>query len=199
MNINLEQKVVFIGGRWSWKTTVWREFANRISATFKDGDDATKEEMHWESIDEYVTRMNWFHFRKTIEHPAFKKLMNWETEVLALGWGTTTFWSVKNGNTGEEFSDVVNSEILKNSWAIVIYLRATPEVLAERIKNDVDSAENRPNLWSESESILEEAQRVYNERDPKYTQQATDVIDTVGKSIDEIVTEAMDIVSKKSA
>ena len=195
----MNQKVVFIWQRWSWKSKIWEKVAERLNKSFVDWDDALNEQMQGESISDYVKRINWYHLRKTQEHPVFKSLMEWDKDIISLGGGTTTFWEVENLNTSETFSSEVNAEILRSSWAIVIYLEATPEVLAERVENDLKNIENRPSLSEDEETVLEEATRIYEERDPKYKEQATHIINTVDKTIDEVVDEIVGLLEKEIA
>ncbi len=79
-----------------------------------------------------------------------------------------------------------NNELLQKNGKIV-FLRATLETLAKRLKVDG----NRPLLQTSTESIRDRLSRLMTERSPVYEHVADYIVDVDGKSPEEIASEIL--------
>ncbi len=84
-----------------------------------------------------------------------------------------------------------NNELLQENGKIV-FLRATLETLAQRLKVDG----NRPLLQTSTESIRDRLSRLLTERSPVYEHVADYIVDVDGKTPDEVAREIVDLVKE---
>ena len=75
--------------------------------------------------------------------------------------------------------------------AVVVWLTASPETIAKRMLGDVKTASQRPSL-SGKLSAIDEIATVLAAREPIYREAAGLIVDTEGKTIDELVEEIAD-------
>lgn len=154
-------QIVLLGARGSGKTTVGRAVANHFGCEFVDVDDVI------------VTRAG-----KTIAQifaddgePAFRDLESAVVEDV-LRWTDDRVISLGGGSIVRES----NRDLLARSSAYRYYLRATPEVLDERIRADPRTAANRPALTKYTAGV-DEIRHLLAAREPLYRQVKTHEID----------------------
>ena len=115
------------------------------------------------------------HFRK-LETEIVKELAAKDDLVISTGGGLV----LKNEN----------NVLLKENGKI-IFLRATLETLAKRLKVDG----NRPLLQTSTESIRDRLERLLAERSPVYEHVADYIVDVDGKTPEDIAKEIVSVVS----
>ena len=145
--------VALIGYRGSGKTTVGRKLADRLWQKFYDVDDLIVKNAG-QSIREIFEHHGEEHFRD-LETAALRQLLQIPDYVLGLGGGTL----------GRE----QNRTLLRASARKIFYLRCDPQVLLNRVQNDPNSADTRPNLTTLGGGI-DEIRLKLVEREPIYRQ-----------------------------
>ncbi len=149
--------IVLIGLRGSGKTTCGRLLADRLGLRFIDLDDITPTLMGETRAGDALARHGEPAFREA-EVRALNSTLDERGIVLALGGGTPT----AKGAT----------DLLRESGARVVYLRARPETLRARlVRTELDL---RPSL--SGKGTIPELDEYFEARDPKYR--------TLGKTID---------------
>jgi len=166
---------VLIGMMGAGKTTLGRRLARRLSRPFIDSD---------QQIEARTGRT----VREIFEadgEPAFRAL---ETEALAdaLDTASPSIVAAAGGTVLAE----VNRQRMRDHGT-VIWLRADPSELAERVRNGT----HRPLLAADPEATLH---RLAAERAALYTELADHIVDTTGREPDEIVDELCALVSQGS-
>lgn len=156
--------LILIGLRGSGKSTIGRAVAVRLARPFVDLDDLTPRELGCTSVAEAWSRGEGA-FRAA-EVGALRNVIETDNQVIALGGGTPT---------APGAADLLR-EHRDGGRAVIIYLRATPEILRERLA-DADNA-HRPALLPGSSDPLSEIDRVHTARDPVYRALASAVIET---------------------
>ena len=159
-----------MGLRGSGKSTIGPTVSIRVGLPFKDLDPLALAWGGVRTVHEVVDTGGWPAFRE-MERSALERVLTGESCVLALGGGTPTDAGCRK---------------LLETWQhagglTLVYLRAQPATLAERIS----PSDNRPSLLGGDPS--EEIGRVFDERDPLYSELADAVIACDGLSIDEQV------------
>lgn len=156
-----------IGYRGTGKSTVGRRVAERLRETFYDTD-AEIERRAGRSIAEIFAAEGETAFR-ALEAAMVDELSCGSRSVLALGGGVV----LRPGNRAK----------LKNRGRTV-WLVARPETLWQRILADEASGHHRPNLTASGG--LNEVLEVLSRRLPVYRECADWVVDTEGRTVDEI-------------
>jgi shikimate kinase len=163
--------IALLGLRGSGKSTVGRRLAEALGRPFVDLDDRALARLGAGSVTEAWARHGEAAFRAA-ELGELERVLAGEPEaVVALGGGTGMI---------DGFNSVVNGR------ARVVYLQASPSVLAARLQ---DGDENRPPLTSggtATGSITGEMETVYGQRDPRYAQLASIVVDAEA-DVEEVV------------
>ena len=118
--------IFLIGYMGSGKTTLGRQFAEKLGCRFIDMDDLFVEK-HGGSIPRYFKEMGEMAFRER-EHDLLKSLLSFKDAVIATGGGTPCFFD--------------NMDFM-NKAGLTIYLKASVEEIHHRIKDD---AASRPML-----------------------------------------------------
>ncbi len=162
------RSIVLMGLRGSGKSTIGPMLAERlVGFEFQDLDDAILEDSAFPAIADIVKAEGWEGFRNR-EHEQLT-LWLWALDklphkrlVLALGGGTPT----------HEPSRALLQSAELHAIVALVYLRNTPETLAQRMATSAD----RPSLTGADP--VAEIQRVFEERDGLYRSLADVVIDT---------------------
>lgn len=153
-------QIVLIGMPGCGKTTVGRSLARRMGLPFKDSD-AEIEQRLGGTIRQYFDAHGEDAFRD-LEEQAIDELTQGPPGVLATGGGAV----LREANRQR-----------LHERGTVIYLRASPEYLARRLRND----RKRPLL--QVADPLARLRTLYAERDPLYRKTAHHILDTHGLSL----------------
>jgi len=159
------QMFYLIGPRGSGKTTIGKKLAEQKSCQFVDTDKLIVERAG-SSIAQIVEQYGWEHFRH-LESEVLKSISHSDT-VVSTGGGIILLKE--------------NQRVMRTNGT-VIYLSATPEILAARLAAE-PQAEQRPSLTGKS--ILEEIEEVMSQRESLYRETAHYVIDA-GLPIESII------------
>lgn len=163
----LLMNIVLIGYRGSGKSTVGGRLAAHLGMRFVDIDHLI-EERHGARISDMVKSHGWDHFR-AIEKRVIKEISRLDHLIIAPGGGAVL--------------DVNNIMALRRR-GIMIWLKASPEVLIKRIDNDPHTIHQRPPL-TQKESF-EEIEEVLTYRGPFYEWASEIQIDTSTLKIEEV-------------
>ena len=162
--------IVLVGMMGAGKTTVGRALAARLDVDFVDTDDLVSVSVGC-SIRELFERHGEAHFRR-VESSVLEEVLDAITSgVIGCGGGIVTADS--------------NRRLLKDALATVVWLRATPTSLAERLDGDAD----RPLLDGD---VSERLNALSAERGTWYAEVADAVVDVDDRSIDHIVDEILE-------
>lgn len=165
----LHRPLFLIGYRGSGKSTVARHLAQKWNVVAADSDDAV-EQASGRSIGELFAE----------SEPKFREL---ERQIVALMCvGGPMVASLGGG----AILDASTRERIKEAGHVV-WLTASSEDLAERIRADASTAGRRPSLTSQG--LYDEITEVLAARTPLYQECADVEIDTSGKTPDEIADE----------
>jgi shikimate kinase len=93
---------------------------------------------------------------------------------------------------GGVVTDDENIDLMKQSGAVV-WLRATPDTILERMQQDTRTGDLRPSLTDRE--LKTEVMETLKERQPLYTIAKTMDVDTDGKTITEISYEVVSFLS----
>ncbi|MDO5691683.1 MAG: shikimate kinase [Pseudomonadota bacterium] len=159
--------LILIGLPGSGKSTAGRQLARRLGLAFKDAD-AEIESRAGMSVREYFSAHGEAAFRD-LEEQILDELTQTQTEsavIIATGGGAVL--------------RPVNRQRLRERGT-VIYLRASAEQLAKRLRHDT----KRPLL--QVADPLKRLRALYEERDPLYRECAHYVVDTHGSSLPMLV------------
>ena len=162
------ENIILVGYMGSGKSTVGQALAKERGMRFLDTD-AAIEEAEGCSI------------REIFEERGEKSFRDLETEYLRRLKATTVNTVIATG--GGIVLRNENRELLKRTGR-VIWLKASVEETLSRVKSDT----GRPLLDSASEvELAEKIERMLRERTPAYGAAASDIIETDGKTVPEIV------------
>ncbi len=164
--------VLLIGLRCSGKSTVGRLLADRLQRPFIDLDDRTPAILDCATAGDALRAHGEPAFRAA-ETQALRAVLAEPTEsIIALGGGTPT----------APGAAAVLLDAQGAGHAVIVYLRATPEVLAARMTSG--EASSRPALIGPSS--IDEVPAIFIRRDPLYTRLADRIIDAA-QSVNAIV------------
>jgi Shikimate kinase len=149
------------------KTTLGKPLAQSLGKTFLDADDEL-EKREARSIPEIFAQNGEVFFRER-EEKLLREFVRSENIVLATGGGVV----LREAN---------RTLLMENGT--VVYLRATPEILTQRLRH---RQKNRP-LLHDVDDMLERLQTLYRERDSLYQQTAHIVFE---EQSDETLTSAL--------
>ena len=154
--------IVLIGFMGTGKTSLGKAAARKLKIPFLDTDDLIVEKEGM-TINEIFATKGEAYFR-SLETQIIKELQELEGgHVIAAGGGLPL---------REE-----NRPLLKK-LGHVIYIRTSPQILAERLESDT----KRPVLKQGEGTILEKVERILGEREPKYVDAADIIIENDGRS-----------------
>jgi shikimate kinase len=161
-------RVVFlIGYRGSGKTTLAELLAKRLGWKWVDADPLL-EARAGRSIREIFAAEGEAAFRDQ-EALLLEELCTYRQHVIATGGGVILRPS--------------NCEKLKSA-GFIVWLRAAPKILWERINQDATTGQRRPNL---TVGGLAEVEELLRQREPFYRECANLIIDTAGQTPEQIV------------
>lgn len=156
--------IALVGMPGSGKSTVGRHLARQLGWRFADSDAEIERELG-ESIRSYFEKAGEDSFR-SLETEVLGSLLQRSTMVLATGGGAV----LREANRK-----------LLSAHAQVVYLRATPEDLARRLRHDTQ----RPLL--QGGDPLRKLRDLFQVRDPLYREVANFTIDTGRSSVPTLV------------
>jgi shikimate kinase len=171
-SLNQERNLVLIGYRATGKTAVGALLAQRLSRPLVDLDQVLEEEMG-RSIADLVAEKGWAEFRSR-EKELVARFGRKGGQVLATGGGAVL--------------DQENAKILREN-GVVVWLRADPATIQERLSRDEREVSQRPSLTGRS--TLEEVAEVLQCRQPLYGAAAHIVIDTDQHTLDQVVEKVL--------
>ncbi|OIN95474.1 MAG: hypothetical protein AUJ48_03080 [Deltaproteobacteria bacterium CG1_02_45_11] len=156
-----------IGYRCTGKTTVGKALANILGWPFLDADSELVKE-YGRTITEIVAQEGWNSFREK-EKSITKKLCALDKHVIASGGGV-----------------VLNRENVENmkKGGTIVWLKATPEIIKERITQDETTKDSRPSLTAKG--LIAEIEETLAARNPLYEKAMDFCIDTDALSIGDI-------------
>lgn len=169
--------IYLIGYRAVGKSAVGRMLAAVLTRTFIDTDCEISEKAGM-TISQYVRKMGWTAFRE-LERSILQSICKQDTQVVATGGGVVL--------------DPQNIESMRATGTLV-WLKASPQTIGERLLKDQRSEQTRPALSSKG-SILE-IEEILTQRLPYYEQAMDLSIETDAMTITQICT---DLVSQLSA
>jgi shikimate kinase len=164
-----------IGYRCTGKTSAGKTLAAKLGLTFVDSDRVITTEIGC-SIAEFIAANGWAAFRET-ERKVMARLSEMDRQVVAAGGGTVI---------------VTENVVRMRSSGKVIWLRASPDAIRQRMQADAGSAANRPPLTGQGS--LEEIAAVLDERKHLYADAAHQSIDTDDLNTDEVVEKLIEII-----
>ena len=142
--------IYLIGFRCTGKTSVGKIIAQKLGMGFIDADDELVKQQGV-TITDMVDKHGWDYFRDK-ESDVIKELSEMDNTVVATGGGVIL--------------NKTNVECMKRS-GIVVWLKANPETIEQRMLQDTKTDESRPSLTSKG--IIGEIQQTIEERTPLYT------------------------------
>ncbi len=163
-----------------WKSTIWKEIANRLWYTFIDLDDFMEKKVQMKK-DKYVEKKWWDSFRE-LEHKTLKNILelNWKN-LIVLWWWTITF---------ERNIEEINKKENKN----MIFLDTNIKKIIERIEKDEASNIMRKSLtWGD---VKAEINKVHEERKQTYKENADFIIDN-NWTIEESTIKIINIINQQ--
>jgi len=166
--------IILMGYRGCGKTTVGRIVAEKLKRPFVDTD-AMIQERAGKTIREIVSDGGWKAFR-VLERRAVEELAGREGCIIALGGGAVL--------------DRENVKELKRN-GFFLWLTADAATIAGRLRNDRVSDAQRPPLSGTDSGA--EIELLLREREPVYRSVADILIDTTGRSVDEITSEIIQL------
>jgi shikimate kinase len=165
-------KIILIGYRCTGKTAVGKRLAERLDIPFYDTDDLIRQQTG-KTIKELVDEKGWDGFRAT-ERAVIKRLPSSADAIIAAGGGAVM--------------DAENRKALKHH-GLCVWLTADVRTIAERMRTDQASDDQRPPL--SSDGLEQETAALLEQRRPIYQQVADFICDTSGKEIEAIADEVL--------
>lgn len=165
MSATADRHIVLVGMMGSGKTTVGRVLASRLRRDLLDTD-ALIEERDGRSVRDIFANDGEDAFRTIEADVLVESLARPHASVIAAAGGTVLRPS--------------NREALRASGARVVWLRADPVVLAERVKGSA----HRPLLDDDPEGTL---RKMYEEREALYREVADVIVTVDGRSVNDVV------------
>jgi shikimate kinase len=159
--------IYLIGYRGVGKSSVGRLLALGLSRHFIDTDTELAAQVGM-TISEYVAHMGWAAFRE-IERSIVQQVCKHDMQVVATGGGVVL--------------DPQNTQSMRNT-GLVVWLKASPESIRERLYSDRQSEQTRPAL--SAQGSMNEIEEILNQRTPYYEQAMDLNIETDGLSVEQI-------------
>jgi len=170
-------KILLIGFRATGKTTVGKLLSEALNWDFIDTDQEIQKRSG-KTIRKLVEEKGWQHFRE-IEKEVIKSLVEKSKVVISLGGG-----------------GILHQQEIKalKQKSFVVWLRASPKIIIERMLKDEKTLEERPKLTSED--LTAEVVQVLTLREPLYQEFADLTVDTERLSLEEIKSFILDHFSR---
>jgi len=168
--------IVLIGYRGSGKSAVGRRLAARMGKRFVDTDDLIESKEG--KISDIVKFHGWDYFR-SIEKRIIEEISEEDNLVLALGGGAVL--------------DTDNVEGLGKN-GLIIWLKADPEVLRKRMKEDHRTPVSRPTLTGKG--TIEELEEMMAYRDPFCEKAGKIQLDTSSLDVEAVVKKIMTVLKE---
>jgi shikimate kinase len=159
--------IYLIGYRCTGKSSVGKLLASNLGMKFTDTD-AELVTRCGRSISEFVGTSGWDEFRK-VEKNIIRELSAMNNQVVATGGGAAL--------------DPDNSENMKKT-GIVVWLRAKPSTIRERILKDKGTKDFRPSLTGKG--TIEEIEEVLSARSSFYEKAMDFYIDTDDMDVNDV-------------
>ena len=169
--------IYLIGYRCTGKSSVGRVLARRLAWTLVDTDDLVAARAG-SAISEIVARSGWPAFRD-LARRVVRQVAGGRRQVVATGGGLPC--------------DEENRRLLAQSGTVV-WLRAAPEVIEQRLSADIRSAHQRPALGGRD--AVSEASRILAQRAPLYRGAAHFAVDTDSRSIEAVAAAVLKEIEK---
>ena len=167
-------KIILVGMMGAGKTTIGKLLSNQLGFNFRDLDRKI-EEKSGVKINTIFEIEGEEGFRER-EYVALNEALAEEKVVISTGGGVV----VKD----------INRSLIQKSEAMVVYLKASLDILASRLKND----KTRPML--DKDNKLLSLQKLLSEREPFYENLADFIIDTSQLKTNDVlktITEKMEL------
>lgn len=145
----VHNNIFLIGGRACGKSTIGKLLADKLRMSFIDMDKAI-EAQEGKNIQQMVEAGGWEFFREK-EEQFLRKLANSNHGIIATGGG-----AILHQKTWPS--------VMENGF--VVWLNASGETVRARLKNDDNTASQRPSLTGED--ILCETEKIMAAREPLY-------------------------------
>jgi shikimate kinase len=168
-----DRGLALVGSRATGKTTVGRILGMRLGRSFVDTDDQVQRVSGAGTIREVFAQWGEPHFRD-LEEVVLKGATQEPGRIVATGGGIVL--------------REANRKVLRE-YGFVVWLTADPEVLAERLRADPRGLNNRPALTAAG--TLEEIAEVMAVRTPLYQEVADAIVDTTGRTAEEVAEAVM--------
>lgn len=153
-----------------------RLIAEKIGWDFVDADELLMKNAG-ETVADIVSKGGWSIFRK-LEKETLKAICLNKRQVVATGGGVVT--------------DEENIDLMKQHGTVV-WLRAAPETILSRMSQDTQTSHLRPSLTDYD--LKSEIEATLQERTPMYANAMTVEVDTDSKTLPEISSEVVSILS----
>ena len=170
--------IILIGYRCAGKTSVGKKLAFRLGREFADTDELF-ERRHAASIREMVHSKGWEYFR-TEEKRIIEEIAGKDDWIIAPGGGAVL--------------DEENVKALKRN-ALVIWLKADPKILSQRMDQDPRTQASRPSLTEKGTS--EEVQEVMASRTPFYEKAADVSVDTSTLGMEAVAEKLLSLIRER--
>ena len=161
------RNIYLIGYRCTGKSVVGRALADALGRPFIDADDEMVR-THGMTIQHIVRAQGWEGFRKKEAH-VLERISSLQGHVIATGGGVVL--------------SPDNVSRMKQSGTVV-WLRATPETIRQRLDGDTKTEQLRPSLTSKG--VEDEVEEVLKHREPLYADAAHYAIDTDDNDVETI-------------
>ena len=171
-----KSNIYLIGYRCTGKSVVGRALAETLGRPFLDADDELVR-AHGMTIQHIVRAQGWDGFREK-ESRVLERIRRLDGHVVATGGGVIL--------------SPDNVEKMRHS-GVVVWLRATPATIRQRLETDVRTDPLRPSLTSKG--VVDEVEDVLKKREPLYRMAAHHTLDTDESSVDAISKKILAMVS----
>jgi shikimate kinase len=167
--------IVLIGMRGSGKSTIAQKLSDALQSKIAETDKII-ENIFGKSVLQIVRNSGWKEFRR-IESAVINVVSNFDQTIISTGGGVVL--------------DSNNIKVLKSNGKIY-WLKVSPEILIRRVGND----RKRP-LLTDANNMAEDIQKIYRERFILYKNSANNIINSDGKTAEDITREILVILKVK--